>query len=524
MKSVTRQEKARLTIQSRLDCVKTSAERNRLGQFATPTELATDILSYAKELLGGKEPVRFLDPAFGTGSFFSALIRVFPRKRIACATGFEIDPHYAEPAASLWRDAHLDLKVTDFTKALAPGNGEPRFNLIICNPPYVRHHHVHAGEKARLQTKTIDACGVSVGGLAGLYCYFLGLSHAWLEKSGIAGWLIPSEFMDVNYGRMVKEYLLSKVTLLRIHRFDPTDVQFGDALVSSAIIWLRNEKPSSNHVVEFTYGGTLKHPKTSGFVSASDLKAARKWTRFPIVSRRTENAGPTLGDSFVIKRGIATGDNKFFILTPDQLRMHGLSQSYFRPILPSPRHLVTDEILADESGNPQIEPRHFLLHCSLPEQVVRKRHPELWQYLEAGVPDVSGRYLCRHRNPWYSQEDRSPAPFLCTYMGRESGNGRPPFRFILNHSKAIAANVYLLMYPRKPLQRAIQHNPELMRKIWQILQGIDTESIIREGRVYGGGLFKMEPKELAAVPAMGIAELLPQRSQGMETQPFLFTR
>jgi hypothetical protein len=42
--------------------------------------------------------------------------------------------------------------------------------------------------------------------------------------------LIPSEFMDVNYGAAVKRYLLNKVTLLHIHRFDPHDVQFGDAL------------------------------------------------------------------------------------------------------------------------------------------------------------------------------------------------------------------------------------------------------------------------------------------------------
>ena len=55
-----------------------------------------------------------------------------------------------------------------------------------------------------------------------------------MADDGLAAWLIPSEFMDVNYGRAIKEYLLNQVTLLRIHRFDPSDVQFNDALVSSA--------------------------------------------------------------------------------------------------------------------------------------------------------------------------------------------------------------------------------------------------------------------------------------------------
>ena len=90
------------------------------------------------------------------------------------------------------------------------------FNLIVCNPPYVRHHHMDAGEKDRLQYATAAACGVRMAGLGGLYCYFLGLAHAWMAEGAIAGWLIPSEFMDVNYGEAVKRYLLNRVELLRI--------------------------------------------------------------------------------------------------------------------------------------------------------------------------------------------------------------------------------------------------------------------------------------------------------------------
>ena len=86
----------------------------------------------------------------------------------------------------------------------------PRFNLIICNPPYVRHHHLGNGDKSRLQIHTLQASGMKISGLAGLYCYFLGLSHAWMTDGGVAGWLIPSEFMDVNYGQAVKRYLLDR--------------------------------------------------------------------------------------------------------------------------------------------------------------------------------------------------------------------------------------------------------------------------------------------------------------------------
>src|SRR5476651_677054 len=98
------------------------------------------MLQYAHGLLEAG-PVRFLDPAIGTGSFYAALLREWAGEGIAAATGFEIDAHYGEPCRSLWQDTPLQLWLADFTKAAAPSREAGRFNLVICNPPYVRHHH-----------------------------------------------------------------------------------------------------------------------------------------------------------------------------------------------------------------------------------------------------------------------------------------------------------------------------------------------------------------------------------------------
>ena len=64
-------EERRQHEQTRLDSLKTAPERNKWGQFATPPALALSLARYAQALMG-KTPVRFLDPAIGTGSFFSA--------------------------------------------------------------------------------------------------------------------------------------------------------------------------------------------------------------------------------------------------------------------------------------------------------------------------------------------------------------------------------------------------------------------------------------------------------------------
>jgi len=51
------------------------------------------------------------------------------------------------------------------------------------------------------------------------------------------------------------------------------------------------------------------------------------------------------------------------------------------------------------------------------------------------------------------------------------------------------------------LQEAFNNQPELAAKVFEALQSVTPGQIISEGRVYGGGLYKVEPKELAQIPA-----------------------
>lgn len=502
-------EQTRALRQFQLDEAKTQIERNKLGQFATPTDLASDILKYAFELFPTNLKIRFLDPAFGTGSFYSALLQVFPSSQIAEAVGYEIDPHYGLEAISLWRDTPLRLNITDFTQATLPNSDYKKANLLICNPPYVRHHHLSRVEKQRLQSKTLQIIGIKLSKLASLYCHFLSISDAWMADNCLAGWLIPSGFMDVNYGQQVKEYLLNQVTLLRVHRFHPNDVQFEDALVSSAVVWFKKALPPANHHVEFSYGGSLTEPDFRQHISVEVLCDKTKWIKIGNVSNKTSDNFQQfqLKDLFTIKRGLATGANNFFVLTKQQVTAYQIPTEFFKPILPSPRYLLVDEIEADNVGNPILSQQLFLLDCHLPLSEVKAKYPMLWQYLQMGVENgISDRYLCRHRSPWYSQENRLPSPFLCTYMGRQDTKRGRPFRFILNNSQATATNVYLMLYPKPILDKALSQNPEKIKQVWQALNEISDEMLMGEGRVYGGGLYKLEPKELgnaiASIPLL----------------------
>jgi hypothetical protein len=498
-------EGRRRAIQQRLDAAKDAAERNRLGQFATPSGLALDIARYALGHWQGRpDAAAFLDPAIGTGSFYSALRQTFPTQLIADAGGVELDAGFADAAKQLWADSGLRVMQGDFTRQ----SPDRLYNLILTNPPYVRHHHLDREDKERLKSLVADRFALDISGLAGLYAHFLLLADAWMAPGGLAAWLIPSEFMDVNYGTAVKTYLTDHVTPLHVHRYCPSDVQFCDALVTSAIVVFEKTPSPPHHQVRFSFGGPITDPTTTERVGLAALRQARKWTGLATGSAPAAEVSHTLGDFFSIKRGLATGANDFFILERAEALRNGIPAAYLRPILPSSRHLPDAVIEAEPDGFPKLNNPLALIDCDLPEEIIQRRYPDFWKYLEQGKRQgIQDSYLASRRRPWYSQEKRTAAPFLCTYMGRRSSTGNP-FRFFRNKSRAVAANVYLLLYPKGEMKSALHARPELYPLIFSHLQSLTGEHLIKEGRVYGGGLHKMEPKELSNLPAGELARII----------------
>ncbi len=497
----------RLNLLHRLDASKPRSERNKVGQFATPSVVADEIVYYALQHQS-KQVIRFIEPGFGTGAFFTSLLTQLPADRvIAEARGYEIDHHYAEPVRNLMAKTKADIRVEDFT-VVAP---EP-FDLVLCNPPYVRHHHLSSFKKIELSKQIQTHFGIKTSGLTGLYNYFLMLGERWLAEDGISAWLVPSEFLDVNYGVAVKRFLLSKVTLTHIHLFESENVQFQDALVSSVVVWYRKGLPGPDHQIELSYGGSLLVPSHTRHVANKVMIPEEKWTRFirqvatPGAASRSVKSIHTLKDFFEIKRGLATGDNQFFILNQKQVEKTQIPEQFLTPVLPSPRYLKSDIVVPENNSHLINSERLYLLNCRLDPSIIQAQYPTLWHYLKMGIGSVSNKYLCRSRKLWYLQEHREVPPILCSYMGRGSQSRNTPFRFILNESNAVATNSYLLLYPKPYWKVRAAHDPKLMRRVWEVLCAITAEDLIGEGRTYGGGLEKIEPSELGNVP---VAELMP---------------
>lgn len=489
-------EAERLRRQKQIDASKTALQRNQLGQFSTPFPLASKISRYALGFFPNDRPLKVLEPACGSGVFVSSLISL--RKDGIAFQCVDIDRAYGSICESLFADFNVSYFHDDFFALVAEDGMLQKCNLLVTNPPYVRHHHIGYECKRELQVKTYEQLGIAASGLSGLYIYYILLADKILADGAIASWLIPSEFLYTNYGKALREYLLGKVTLLRLHSFDAAEVQFDDALVSSCVVTYRKERPSPTHAFEVSQGD-YQSPESTRVVLVDAVSADAKWNFFHS-GEASATGGILLGDLFHVTRGVATGNNDFFILKKDDAENLKIESQALVPLMPSPREISGSIVEADCDGFPSVGRRKYLLVVGLPPDAAKDRFPNAFSYLENGLREGAGEgYLCQSRKVWYYQEKREPPLYLTTYMGRKGSNGKGAIRFLLNRTAAVATNVYICLYPNTLLRNLLAEDPAREVELLDALNAISSESLLEAGRKYGGGLQKIEPKELRSL-------------------------
>ncbi|MBK6538493.1 MAG: N-6 DNA methylase [Ignavibacteria bacterium] len=83
-----------------------------------------------------------------------------------------------------------------------------------------------------------------LNGLTNLYTLFLLKSIYQLNENGRAAFIIPSEFLNSDFGKLIKSYLIKSKTLRHIAVINFKENVFNDALTTSAIILCANDNKS----------------------------------------------------------------------------------------------------------------------------------------------------------------------------------------------------------------------------------------------------------------------------------------
>lgn len=461
-------------------CTLRPAERRRDdGAVYTPQTIVDAMLSWAER---EGAPAQVIDPGAGSGRFLIEAGRRFPKARLIAVE--------QDPLAALTVRANLaacgmarraEVRVENFLETDL-GGAEGR-TLFVGNPPYVRHHLIRPKWKRWLK-KQSGAMGLQASALAGLHVYFF-LAIARRAKAGDCGALITAaEWLDVNYGQLVRELFLERLGGQSIYVIEPKAEPFpGTATTGAITTFTVNGKPTSARLARVKKLSALNDLSTGGRrVRRERLVLERRWSHFTRTPTEAPEGYVELGDICRVHRGQVTGANRVWIAGKHS---EGLPDELLFPAVTRARELIQAGPILDDT-----EKLRRVIDLPGDLSTLRKRDRALVREFLTRAEEMGAResYTARHRLAWWSVRLRAPAPILATYMAR-----RAP-AFVLNKANARHLNIAHGLYPREEM------SSRLLAALVSYLRGASS---VDGGRVYAGGLTKFEPREMERIAVPG---------------------
>lgn len=444
--------------------------RRELGATYTPSGIVDAMLAWARER---PKPDRVVDPGVGSARFLLKAGMMFPKAQLY---GVEVDPLAAILAranlAARGYAARSKIVLRDFRQGLPKIEGR---TLFIGNPPYVRHHQIEAKWKKWLTEKA--ACmGLEVSQLAGLHVHFF-LATALNAKPGDYGALITAaEWLDVNYGKIVRELFLSTLGGQAVVVIEPTAAPFPDAATTAAIMCFDiKTQPASVRLRRVKRLKDLKDLSGGRMVRRERLESETRWSRLTYSSRTCPAGYVELGELCRVHRGQVTGANRIWI---SGKHTEGLPDRVLFPTITKARELISAGKVLDDATQ-------LRSVVDLPEDLSEldaRERKAVERFLRLAKQDgAHAGYIASHRKAWWSVGLRKPAPILATYMAR-----RAPV-FSRNLADARHINVAHGLYPREDMSESM---------MLSLVDYLSTGISIIDGRTYAGGLTKFEPGEM----------------------------
>lgn len=459
------------------------AHRKKFAQFFTPQPIA-DLMS--EWLLGNNKLIKVLEPAFGLGIFSRTLLA---KKTKLVIKGFDIDETILNQAKTYFKSQKtVSLNLEDYMF----NDWKNKYDGIICNPPYLKFHDY---DNKLILEEVENNLKFKFNGFTNLYTLFLLKSIFQLKKDGRAAYIIPSEFLNSDYGKLVKEYLLKTKTLRHLFVVDFKENVFDDAMTTASILLLANDKNNSEINIT-TIDSKLdlqlidnyikSYPKQKGEFTfkPNDLDPNIKWRKYYQLQNSVNYQNLVPFSSYAkVKRGIATGANDYFAFKESKANEFSIPKENLLPCICKAKDVKGNFFTkADFKNLTKNNELSYLFDGK------NSTNENVLAYIEKGINDeVNEKYLTKSRKPWYSLENRPPAPIWVSVFNR---NG---IKFIRNEANISNLTTFHCVYPINSNIFSQVTNDLLFA---YLLTDVAKEIFSDNRREYGNGLKKFEPNDL----------------------------
>lgn len=383
---------------------------------------------------------------------------------------------------------HLDI----FDVSSPADLGVDAIDAVVGNPPFVRYQLFNGSARS----KGLEQClrqGVRLSGLSSSWAPVLVHSASLLSDAGRLAMVLPSELISVNYAQPVRQWLKTRfqeVTIVCLEGF-----HFSDAVERVVLLLARGRGTCTDFRLAYVRDADELGRFNLERMSVPRSPEAGKWLDLLLSSEQRRCYREAVASHFVSlshygrpELGTVTGANAFFTLSESTRLRFGVDESdLLRISPPGTRHLKglrftrRDWNLLRES-----DARVWML------QPGSDSHSGgLQKYIRLGaLAQVDKAYKCRVRTRWW-KPSAVPAPDLFfTYMSHHYP------RLIKNSAGVTYLNSMHGVRLNGSGNRAIAKEalPLLM------LNSVSMLGAEINGRYYGGGVLKMEPREAARLP------------------------
>lgn len=462
--------------------------RKRFAQFFTP-EVIADFM--ARWVLDGRKKADVLEPAFGLGAFSRSLFKQNPKVRVV---GYEADATIYNYAAENVAQAGSDVLLynEDYLRA----SWEDKYDGIICNPPYLKFHDY---DNASLVPLVNEQLGIRLNGFTNLYTLFLLKSISQLRDGGRMAYIVPSEFLNSDYGVEVKRALLRSGVLRHVVVVDFTQCAFDDALTTACILLCH--KDGSLSEVRFSHVSDVGQLQASladySAWVADQLKPETKWKQYYEGARSADYRHLVPFSTFAkVSRGIATGANDYFTFRESKKELYGIPERcLMRCVCHSTdvhglfftgddfqRLSHSDKAVYLFNGRADVKDEHVRGYISLGEET-----------------GADKRYLTASRKPWYAIENRKPSPIWVSVFNRKG------LRFVRNIAGVSNLTTFHCVYDAGVVDIDVLFG--------YLVTNVAKEIFMDNSRQYGNGLVKFEPNDLNKGKAVDLRLLTEEEAQ-----------
>ena len=457
--------------------------RKEFAQFFTPQPIANLMADW---LLGNKSLKTVLEPAFGLGIFSRTLIEKKGNLKIK---GFDIDETIFNEAKQYFESfKNVSLNLEDYMY-----NGwNNKYDGIICNPPYLKFHDY---DNKQILQEVENNLKFKFNGFTNLYTLFLLKSIFQLKKDGRIAYIIPSEFLNSDYGKLVKEYLLKTKSLRHLFVIDFKENVFDGAMTTASILLLANDNNNSEvNITTIDSKSDLQlieeyiksYPKAKGEFNfkPNELDPNIKWRQYYQLQSSINYKNLVPFSTFAkVVRGIATGANEYFTFKKSKAEKFSIPNENLLPCICKAKDIKGHFFTTTDFNNlVQNDELTYLFNGQ------NSDNEKVLNYIRLGEnKKVNEKYLTKSRNPWYSLENRPAAPIWASVFNR---NG---VKFIRNEANISNLTTFHCVYPANS---DLFSNVSIDLLFAYLLTDVAKEIFSDNRREYGNGLKKFEPNDL----------------------------